>query len=63
MFALLLLVAIFSLALSVEDKSLLHPPKCNDTLVSKIYNYWQENGGVPQNINDDVSMYSQPLNV
>lgn len=63
MFALLLLEAIFSLALFVEDGSLLRLPKCNETLVSKIYNYWHENGGVPQNIIDDVSMYSQSLNV
>lgn len=57
MFAFLLLMAILSFALNVETDAALHPPKCNETLIEQINNYWQNNGGVPKNIHETVSIY------
>lgn len=57
MFALLLLMAILSFALNFETDAALHPPKCNETLIEQINNYWKNNGGVPKNIHETVSIY------
>lgn len=61
MFAFLLLVATLSFDFSVkaEDQDLNEPPKCNETIINQIYTYWQNNGGVPQQINENVSTYRQ----
>lgn len=57
MFAFLHLMAILSFALNFETDATLHPPKCNETLIEQINNYWQSNGGVPKNIHETVSIY------
>lgn len=60
MFAVLVLVAIFSSALPFEAAAQQNPPKCNDDTILKIYNYWRNNGGVPRRVIEHVSIYCQP---
>lgn len=60
MFAFLLLAATLTFDFSVKAEVLNEPPKCNETIINKIYTYWQNNGGVPQQINENVSIYRQP---
>lgn len=59
MFAVLILVAIFSSALPFEAEAQQDPPKCNEDMIRKIYDYWRSNGGVPQKIIEHVSIYCQ----
>lgn len=56
MFAALLVVAIFSSALPFYAEAQGLPPKCDETLVAKIYEYWNKNGGVPQRVIERVSI-------
>lgn len=60
MFAVLLLVAIFSSALPFEAEAQQKPPKCNEATIRKIYDYWGNNGGVPRQITEHASIYCQP---
>lgn len=60
MFAALILVAIFSSALPFEAEAQQDPPKCDENMIGKIYDYWRSNGGVPQKIIEHVSVYCQP---
>lgn len=60
MFAALILVAIFSSALPFEAEAQQNPPKCNEDTIRKIYDYWRNNGGVPQKIIEHVSIFYQP---
>lgn len=60
MFAFLLLAATLTFDFSVKAEVLNEPPKCNETIINQIYTYWQNNGGVPQQINENVSIYRQP---
>lgn len=55
MFAALLLVAIFSSALPFYAEAQGLPPKCDETVVAKIYEYWNKNGGIPQRVIERVS--------
>lgn len=55
MFASLLLVAIFGCELPLYAEAQLPPPKCDETLITKIYDYWNKNGGIPQHVNERVS--------
>lgn len=55
MFSSLLLVAIFSFALPFYAEAQRLPPKCDETLIPKIYKYWNENGGVPERMIERVS--------
>lgn len=60
MFAALVLVAIFSSALPFEAAAQQNPPKCNEDTIRKIYDYWENNGGVPEQIIEHASIYCQP---
>lgn len=54
MFASMLLVAIFS-SIFLFYAEAQGAPKCDETLITKIYDYWNKNGGVPQRVIDRVS--------